>query len=171
MNQALFGFQIVMSLLVYGLIARWYITPAVMRAPVVQALTPLLLFHATRYIGAVFLTPSVMDPRVPASFTVPGVVGDVLAAFLALLALWALRRGSRYALGLLWLFNIEGTLDFLNAFVHGITIGLQDYQLGVIWFIPTLLVPAYFVLHLVMFQVLIRRSDELRAPKLHVAGV
>ena len=93
-SQPLFIFQFAMSLLVFGLIARLYVGPALARLPIVQALSPLLLFHAFRYVGATFMTPSVMDPAVPDRFTVPGTVGDLLAAFLALAALWALHPES-----------------------------------------------------------------------------
>jgi hypothetical protein len=161
-NQLLFAFQIAMSLIVYGLVARVYLSPALARRSIVDALTPLLLFHATRYIGAVFLTPSVTDASIPASFTVPGAVGDVLSAFLALGALAALRSGSRWALALVWVFNVWGTFDFLNAFANGIALGLPNYPLGAVWFIPTLLVPAYFVLHVLIFGILLTRSGELR---------
>jgi hypothetical protein len=160
-SQLLFGFQVVMSLIVFGLVARWYLRPALARVSVVQALTPLLLFHATRYVGATFLTPSVIDPDAPAAFSVPGAVGDLLTVFLALVALWALRRGSRLTLPLLWVFNIVGTLDFINAFYLGISLDLTRYQLGATWFIPTVLVPAYLIVHMLVFEILIRRSSEL----------
>lgn len=150
-----------MSLIVFGLVARWYLRPALASATIVQALTPLLLFHATRYVGATFLTPAVIDPDAPAAFTVPGAVGDLLTVLLALVALWALRRGSRLTLPLLWAFNIVGTLDFINAFYLGISLDLTSYRLGATWFIPTVLVPAYFIVHILIFEILIRRSSEL----------
>lgn len=164
-SQLVFFLQIVLSLVVYTLIARWYLAPVLARLPLAQALTPLLLFHATRYVGATFLTPSVIDARVPSSFTVPGAVGDLLAVLLALIALAALRRGSRFAPPLLWVFNLEGTLDFAVAFIQGVRVGLPYYQLGATWFIPTMLVPAYLVVHILIFRMLLARAHELRAPR------
>lgn len=163
-SQLLFTSQIVLSLVVYTLVARWYLAPVLARLSLVQALTPLLLFHATRYIGATFLTSSVIDARVPGSFTVPGAVGDLLAVLLALVALASLRTGSRFALPLLWVFNLEGTLDFAVAFVQGVRVGLPYYQLGATWFIPTMLVPAYLVVHILIFRMLLARAHELRGP-------
>jgi len=160
-SQLLFGFQVGMSLIVFGLVARWYVRPALAKLTVVQALTPLVLFHATRYVGATFLTSSVIDPEAPAGFTVPGAVGDLLTVFLALIGLWALRRGSRWTLPLLWVFNVVGALDFINAFYQGIRLDLTSYQLGALWFIPTVLVPAYIVVHVLIFEILICRSSEL----------
>lgn len=164
-SQLLFILQIVLSLIVYTLVARWYLAPVLARLPLVQALTPLLLFHATRYVGATFLTPSVIDARVPVSFTVPGAVGDLLAVLLALIALAALRTDSRFALPLLWVFNVEGTLDFAVAVVQGVRVGLPYYQLGAAWFIPTMLVPAYLVVHILIFRMLLSRAHELRSSR------
>lgn len=161
--QPLFIFQFAMSLLVFGLIARLYLGPALTRMPVAEALSPLLLFHAFRYIGATFMSPSVIDPTVPSSFTVPGTVGDLLAAFLALLALWALRSGSSLALPLLWVFNLEGSLDFVNAIYQGLVVGLPHFQLGATWFIPTLFVPALIVVHALIFRILLTRSSEIKS--------
>ncbi len=169
-SQLVFLLQIVLSLIVYTLVARWYLSPVLARLPLVQALTPLLLFHATRYIGATFLTPSVIDARVPVSFTVPGAVGDLLAVLLALIALAALRTDSRFALPLLWVFNLEGTLDFVFAFVQGVRVGLPYYQLGAAWLIPTMLVPAYLVVHILIFRMLLTRARELRGPERVVKG-
>jgi len=42
-------------------------------------------------------------------------IGDLLAALLAFLGILALRREWRIAIPLVWVFNVEGPLDFLNA--------------------------------------------------------
>jgi|UniRef100_A0A7C3DGX5 hypothetical protein len=161
--QPLFIFQFAMSLLVFGLIARQYLEPWLARLPLAHVLSPLLFFHAFRYVGASFMSPSVIDPSVPSSFTIPGTIGDLLAAFLALVSLGALRGGSRWALPLLWVFNLVGTLDFINAIYQGVRVGLPHYQLGATWFIITLYVPALLVVHLLIFRLLLTRSSELSA--------
>jgi len=160
-TQPLFLFQFAMSLLVFGLIARMYLDPKLVQLPIAQALSPLLIFHAFRYVGATFMSPSVIDPSVPSSFTVPGAIGDLLAVFLALASLWALRGGSRLTLPLLWVFNVVGTLDFVNAIYQGVRVGLPHYQLGATWFIITIYVPALLVVHLIIFRILLTRSSEL----------
>ncbi len=45
------GLQLVLSLIVYGLIAKWYVTPWLKEKPIHQALTPLIFPHAFRHIG------------------------------------------------------------------------------------------------------------------------
>ena len=56
---------------------------------------------------------------------------------------------------LVWLFNVEGTLDLVNAFYQGL---LNDVQLGAAYYIPTFAVPALFVTHAMIFTMLIRRT-------------
>ncbi len=153
--RAIFGLQVVLSLVVYSLIARWYVVPRLAALPLRDALTPLLLLHAFRYLGMVFLVPTVVGPALPAAFAVPAAYGDLLAALLALLAIAALRQAWPLAIPLVWLFNVEGTLDLVNAFYQGLR---NDVQLGAAYYIPTVAVPALLVTHAMIFAMLIRRT-------------
>ena len=153
--RAIFGLQVVLSLVVYSLIARWYVVPRLAALPLRDALTPLLLLHAFRYLGMVFLVPTVVGPALPAAFAVPAAYGDLLAALLALLAIAALRQAWPLAIPLVWLFNVEGTLDLVNAFYQGLR---NNVQLGAAYYIPTFAVPALFVTHAMIFTMLIRRT-------------
>ena len=56
--------SIVMSLLSYGLVARWYVMPALAAMPRAKALTPLLLPHSFRHIGMAFLIPGLETRRI-----------------------------------------------------------------------------------------------------------
>jgi len=153
--RAIFGLQVVLSLVVYSLIARWYVVPRLAALPLRDALTPLLLLHAFRYLGMVFLVPTVVGPALPAAFAVPAAYGDLLAALLALLAIAALRHAWPSAIPLVWLFNVEGTLDLVNAFYQGLR---NNVQLGAAYYIPTFAVPALLVTHAMIFAMLIRRT-------------
>ena len=151
--QQIFGLQVLLSFLVYGLVARWYVTPRLASRPLHAALQPLLVLHASRHLGMVFLVPSVVGPALPAAFAVPAAYGDLLAGLLALAAIVALRARSRIALPLTWLFNVVGLLDLINAFYQGLT---HDVQLGPAYFIPTFIVPALAITHVMMFRMLVR---------------
>jgi hypothetical protein len=152
--QQIFGLQVVLSLLVYGLVARGYVTPRLAPLPLETALQPLLVLHAFRHVGMVFLVPNVVGSPLPAAFAVPAAYGDLLAGLLALAAIVALRAGAGFALPLTWLFNVVGLLDLINAFYQGLT---RDVQLGAAYFIPTFIVPALVITHLMMFRMLVRR--------------
>src|SRR6266851_2522092 len=151
----IFGLQFLLSLIAYSLIAGWYIVPRLATLPLGAALTPLLFLHAFRHVGMVFLVPTVVGPALPAAFAVPAAYGDLLAALLALLAIAALRQAWPLAIPLVWLFNVEGTLDLVNAFYQGLR---NNVQLGAAYYIPTVAVPALFVTHAMIFAMLIRRT-------------
>ena len=153
--RAIFGLQVLLSLVGYSLIARFYVAPRLAALPLPAALTPLLLLHAFRHLGMVFLVPAVVGTALPPAFAVPAAYGDLLAALLALLAIAALRTAWPLAIPLVWLFNVEGTLDLVNAFSQGL---LNDVQLGAAYYIPTFAVPALFVTHAMIFTMLIRRT-------------
>lgn len=152
--QAIFRAQFVLSLVVGGLIARWYVWPRLAALPAREALIPLLFVHATRYVGLVFLVPSVVPPGVPDAFAKPAAYGDLLAALLALLAIIALRHHWPGALPLAWLFNLFGVADLLYAVAQGIRF---DVQLGAAYYIPIVAVPVLFITHAMIFLLLLRQ--------------
>jgi hypothetical protein len=152
-SQQIFGLQVLLSFLVYGLVAKWYVTPLLAPLPLETALQQLLVLHALRHMGMVFLVSTVVGPSLPASFAVPAAYGDLLAGLLALAAIVALRARSRIALPLTWMFNVIGLLDLVNAFYQGLA---NDVQLGAAYFIPTFVVPALVITHVMIFRMLVR---------------
>ncbi len=153
-TQAIFGLQFVMSLVVWGLIAKWLLAPWLAKMPPHDALFWLTLPHAFRHIGMVFLVPGVVAQPLPAAFAMPAAYGDLVTGVLALLALVALRTGWVGALALVWLFNIVGTVDLLNALRH---VNVAP-AFGAAWYIPTFLVPLLLVTHFMIFVRLLRRA-------------
>ena len=153
----LFFTQIVVNTLTYTLIALWYVGPRLRTAPLAAALSPLLFLEAIRTVGLVFLVPGVVGTRLPNEFAVPAAYGDLFATGLALVALVALRAGWRIAPAFVWLFSLEGTVDLFYAVGQGVRLNLAgNYALGPAWFIPTFLVPAALVTHVLIFWLLLR---------------
>jgi hypothetical protein len=151
---AIFRLQFVLSLVVGTLVARWYVWPRLAAWPRRDALIPLLFVHATRYVGLVFLVPSVVPPDLPAAFAKPAAYGDLIAALLALLALLALRHEWPGAIALTWLFNVVGVADLLYAVAQGTRF---DVPLGAAYYIPIVAVPILFITHAMIFVLLGRR--------------
>lgn len=151
--QIIFGLQVLLSFVVYGLVARWYVAPRLATLPLHRALQPLLVPHAFRHLGLVFLVPTVVGPALPASFAGPAAYGDLLAGLLGLAAIVSLRARAGAAVPLTWLFNIVGLLDLVHAFYQGLT---HDVQLGAAYFIPTFVVPVLVVTHVMMLRMLVR---------------
>ncbi len=153
-TQAIFGLQFFLSLVVWGLTAKWLLAPWLEKESPRNALFWLTLPHAFRQMGMVFLVPGLVARPLPGDFATPAAYGDLATGVLALLALIALRTGWARALALVWLFNIVGTVDLLNALRH-LTV-VPDF--GAAWFIPTLYVPLLLVTHFMIFARLLRRG-------------
>jgi len=159
-NFEIFGLQFLGSLLLYTLIARWYIAPRLATMSLAAALEPLLLHHTTRTLGMTLLVSAVVGPGVPQAFAVQVAYGDLIAVVLALVSIATLRTGARYALALVWIFNIEGFADLLNALAYGISHNVASAPLGAAWYIPTYAVPALLVTHIMMFSMLLKRRQR-----------
>ncbi len=149
----IFGLQFVLSVVVWGLLARWLLSPWLEKKSRHEALFWLTLPHAFRHVGMVFLVPGVVAQPLPESFANPAAYGDLLTGVLALLALIALRTSWSGAVVLVWLFNTVGTVDLLNALRH-VDVA-PDF--GAAWYIPTFLVPLLLVTHFMIFARLLRR--------------
>ena len=153
--QVAFGISVLLGFLVWGMIGARYIWPALRDRPRTEALRPMLLLHAFRFVGLAFLVPGVVSPDLPAGFAQPAAYGDLTTSMLALLAIAML--GSRQGTIIVWVFNIVGTVDLLYAFYQadrlgvGTTPGLQ----GAAYFIPTVLVPLLLVTHALVFRILL----------------
>ena len=78
--------------------------------------------------------------------------GDLATAFLALLALIALRARFSGAIALVWLCVIVGMLDTVNAIVQSVRDNVFTYSLGVNWVIVAIYVPALLVSSLLIFM-------------------
>ena len=151
--------NVAFSTLIFALVVQIYVVPQLDRLEFRTVMTPILLLHAFRHLGLMFLAPGAVYHGIPGRFAVQAAYGDLLAAMLALLALWAVRRGSRFARILVWIFNIEGTLDFLNAiFLSNVT--HADPYMGPAYWIPAFWGPLLLVTHYLTFVVLLRRTPE-----------
>ena len=153
-TQAIFGLQFFLSLVVWGVIAKWSVTPWLGTKSAHEALFWLTLPHAFRHMGMVFLVPGVVAQPLPDAFAIPAAYGDLVTGVLALLGLIALRTGWAGALALVWLFNIVGTVDLLNALRH---VNVAP-NFGAAWYIPTFLVPLLLVTHFMIFVRLLKRG-------------
>ncbi len=151
--------SLTMGTLSYGLIARWYVMPALATRSRTDALIPLVLPHAFRYIGLAFLIPGVVAHDTTSAFAVPAAYGDLAASVLALLALVALRSRWSLAIPLVWIFNVEGTLDMLYAVSQGVR-HTDAGQLGGVVLIPILIVPLLLVTHMLIFRLLLRNEPS-----------
>ena len=141
--------------------ARVYVLPRLGGWSFRTVMVPILLLHSFRHLGLMFLTRGATYPGMPAQFAYPAALGDLLAAVLAFAALVAVAGNHRAGRVLVWVFNVEGTLDLMTAIVLATVYGAPVYM-GPAYWIPAFWVPALLVTHYVAFLVLLRR-DRMRS--------
>jgi hypothetical protein len=143
-------FQFVASLAAYLAIAWWFVRPWLEAKPKLTALSILLLPQLFRHVGITLLVPEVVDPTFPAAMARQTAIGDTLAALLAWIALVALRMGWRYALPVVWVFNLVGITDMILNLLNGVRLGVAEH-LGAAWFGIAFVVPGMLVVHILIF--------------------
>jgi hypothetical protein len=159
-SEALFLVNVAFSFVVWGIVTRQYLWPALRDRPLRDALRPVLLLHSFRFVGLAFLMPGVVSPDLPISFARPAAFGDLATACIALLAYATLRSGL--GIPLVWAFNVLGTADLLHAFYEANRVGVGHAPglQGAAYFIPTLVVPLLLITHGLVFRLLLRRNTN-----------
>ena len=156
-NQVHFFISYLVAFLVFGLIGRWYVWPAIKNRSPKIALTPLLLYACLRVNGLMFLMPGLVSPELPSAFAVPTAYGDLTAVFLALLSLACVRTDSAAAVPMVWVFNVVGLLDLIYANISTFKDHVDPVYLGASYYLAVINVPAMVVVHILIFAYLLRR--------------
>ena len=152
----LLGVQFTFSLLLFSLVAKWYIAPVLNTLPTRTALVPLFLVHALRYLPSSAFAPGQVDARVPKGAMEAIAYGDLASAILALGAALFLYYGWRGAIGVAWTVNIVASLDWIYAGYLAASYQLVTYPLGGNWYIINYYVPVIGVIHVMIFARLLR---------------
>ena len=157
----LFGLSILMSIVAFGIVTRIYIWPRLRMARREEALIALTVPHTFRFIGLSLLIPGVVSPSLPSGFSVPAAYGDLFAAILAVLTIWSLSARLRFATTMVWVLNVWGAADLLNAFYQGVLgVRIDPGSLSAAYFIPTVLMPPFLIMHGLMFWLLLRKPSS-----------
>jgi len=61
--------NLLLSILAWALIARWYIMPRLQGMTASQAIQPFLLLHSFRHIGMMFLAEGAVKTELPEGFS------------------------------------------------------------------------------------------------------
>ena len=148
--------NLLFNTLVFWIAARIYVLPKLDACEPKTILLPILLLHSTRHLGLMFLAPGAIYVGISPQFAYPAAFGDLLAAVLALSAIPAVAMRVRSAKLLVWMFNIEGSLDLIAAIVLATAYNAAPFM-GPAYWIPAFWVPALLVTHYVTFLLLLRR--------------
>jgi hypothetical protein len=166
--RAVFGINVLLSLISAGIAAKLFVWHRLQGMDRSSALIPLVVPHMfLRFIGLSFLIPGVVSPSLPASFAVPAAYGDLAAGILAIVATIALVSKASFATAAVWLFNVWGATDFLLGFYWAARAQVLPGAFGAAYFIVTAVVPVLLVMHVLIFalQVSPVRSFSLNSQR------
>ena len=153
--------SVAMAFIVFGFAAKWYYWPWASRVSFKDAATPILLMNATRFVGLGFLVPGLVSSELNPLFATAAAGGDLLAASLALLALAMVRLELPGAKLAVWVANVEGFADFIDAYALGVTYAIPQLLQGM-YFIPTFAAPLLLVSEIVLFGLLLRPTASTK---------
>ena len=149
---------VAISFVLFITAAVWYAAPWMKRQPLVIALSLPLWVHAFRYVALQVFSAQAFGLRISDSLANEIAWGDVAGAALAFAALWLLRRGSRAAIPMIWLFVVETIVDLVNATIMGIRERAAETAFATTWLILDLYVPLLWVtLGLVVWRMVSQR--------------
>jgi hypothetical protein len=155
MSMNILTVNLLFSTFVFWIAARLYLLPKLPQLRPQSILLPILLLHSFRHLGLMFLAPGATYAGIPTRFAYPAAFGDLFTALLALAAIPAVATNARAARPLVWLFNIVGTLDLIDAIALATIYNASPYM-GAAYWIPAFWVPALLVTHYITFIVLLR---------------
>jgi hypothetical protein len=156
-SKLIIGISVVFCFVAFARVFQLYIWPRLEGLPRDDALNLLVAPHMFRFVGLGFLYPGVVSPDMAPAFANPAAYGDLAAAVVAVIASFSLTARAPWALAVVWLLNLEGTVDLLLAYYQGVVgVVLPPGALGAAFFIPTLIVPPLLVTHFAMYRLMIR---------------
>lgn len=152
----IFWLQLLTSVVVFAIVAAWYVWPSLTKLSRNAALIPLLWVHVPRYVGMTLLVTGMVDPKLSTEFLSGAAYGDLLEAALAFASIIALRSNWRVAIPLVWVANTWGFVDLLNGVRGVLQLNVPSFNLATFWYVYTFYAPLVLVSHLLIFLVLIK---------------
>jgi hypothetical protein len=158
----IFQIQLVLGYVPWLLCLGAYVMPRLKSMDPIEVHRAIATLHSFRFFGLVFILPGVVGPNLPAGFATFAAYGDFSTGVLAMLALLTVRIRP-----LFWLFvvafNLVGAGDILIDYYHGNQLGLPAMagELGAVYWVPIIYVPALMITHVVAFYLLLRPQPRL----------
>ena len=135
---------------------NYWIQPRLAKLSFQDALLPLVFINSFRYLGLSFMAKEQMYDGFPADFLMQVGLWDFATAVLALITAFTLKSRWKFAIPLVWVFNIFGFADLITAFPKFFSLELYDQNLGFIWLMFVTYGLAAFLSHIYIFSKLIK---------------
>ena len=140
-------------------VANLYVWPALRSLPRYNALRILASLHAFRFLGINFIVIGFVSPAFSSVVSHQIAWGDFVAAVLALFSIAALTWRWALEIPIVWILNLWGTADLLNAYYKGVTQVADVGLFGAAIYIPALFVPILLTAHTLAFMLLLKSGD------------
>jgi len=156
------GFAQLLSLVVFGTLAKWYVAPWLRTRGRAQALTALLWIHVFRYMALQAFSAQRDGFPISDGGLKEIVVGDLTGMAIAFATIVLLRYRVRLAIPMAWLLVAETIFDTFLNIRGGIHEHLMGAAGGVTWLTLGFYVPLLMVsLFLITWQLYSRRSEAV----------
>src|SRR3984957_15145543 len=140
-------------------VARLYVWPTLRSLPRYNALRILASLHAFRFLWINVIVIGFVSPALNSAVGHQIAWGDFVAAVLALFSIAALTSRWTFAIPIVWVLNLWGSADLLNAYYKGATQVADVGLFGAAIYIPALFVPILLTAHILAFMLLLKRGD------------
>lgn len=130
---------------------QWWIKPRIANLSIQDALLPFVFLNTFRYLGLSFMAKEQFFDGFPTEFLTTVGLLDLTTAILAIIAAIALKNKWRFAILLVWVFNIVGFGDLITAFPQFFGLELYNQNLGFIWLMFVTYGLATFLSHIYIF--------------------
>lgn len=158
-NLVIFLSGFALSLLAFGILAKFLWWDGLKAQPLGKAVALLLAPHAFRHLGLLVLVPEVVgEPVTKTTFALMLGYGDAVVAPLALVAMWLWLSESKSAQSFTWIFSIIASLDLVIAIYGALTLPVYNYSIGSFWIVLTCVVPLLIVTQVMIFYRLLKKG-------------
>lgn len=137
---------------------RYWIQPRISQLALHDALLPFIFLNAFRYLGLTFMAKEQFYGGFPEEFLTTVGLLDLTTALLAIVSVVALKTRWRFAIPLVWIFNLVGFGDLITAFPQFFGLKLYDQNLGFIWLMFVTYGLATFLSHIYIFIRLLKKK-------------
>lgn len=157
-----------LSLIVFGTIARWYLVPWLKSHMRAEALIALLWVHVFRYVALQVFSAQTTGFPISDDGAMEIVLGDVAGAVMAFATIALLRYRVRFAIALAWLLVAETAYDTVSNIHGGVREHLMGAASGVTWLVLVFFVPMVVISGaLLVWQLYSRRNEVLDSAVAH----
>lgn len=159
-NFTIINLQALVGTLTLFLAFKWWIQPRLANLSIYDVLLPFVFLNSFRYLGLSFMTKEQMYDGFPSDFLTQVGIWDFATAVLAIITAITLKNKWKYAIPLVWVFNLFGFTDLLTAFPKFFSLKLYDHNLGFIWLMFVTYGLAAFLSHIFIFTQLFKNLSK-----------